>query len=299
MDIDSIEAIFVDRFIVFILPTYKFLTWDKDLQQPDIKKIDLLLKFAVVAAGQEDEWSRRELGAIHLIKYVYLADLEYAKFHEGKTFTGLPWRFYKFGPWAEGCFERLEPALSDLGAEKKIFSHPKYEDDFVRWLHRDDDLYNEIYDRLPLSVAGTISNLVHKFGSDTEGLLDFVYKTYPMLQAAPNEKLDFLVPDSEAIDVQKIEKEDPSDTLSCKQKKKQRERIQLLKQRIQQKLSQKRENTEKRFIPPPPRYDNVFFEGIKQLDSLAGEQIKTLEGIAEFSDDIWKSNARFDPEIPE
>ncbi len=37
----------------------------------------------------------------------------------------------------------------------------------------------------------SIQNAVPKFGNDTEGLLDFVYKTEPMHRAAPGEKLNF------------------------------------------------------------------------------------------------------------
>ena len=40
----------------------------------DIKKVDLLLKYILAAAGQEDP-GHREVGPIHLIKYVYSADL--------------------------------------------------------------------------------------------------------------------------------------------------------------------------------------------------------------------------------
>jgi hypothetical protein len=40
----------------------------------DINKVDLLLKYILAAAGRED-YGNREVGPIHLIKYVYLADL--------------------------------------------------------------------------------------------------------------------------------------------------------------------------------------------------------------------------------
>jgi hypothetical protein len=40
----------------------------------DVKKVDLILKYILAAAGQED-FSNREVGPIHLVKYVYLADL--------------------------------------------------------------------------------------------------------------------------------------------------------------------------------------------------------------------------------
>jgi hypothetical protein len=55
----------------------------------DINKVDLLLKYILAAAGQED-YGNREVGPIHLIKYVYLADLAFAEKHEGETFTGNP-----------------------------------------------------------------------------------------------------------------------------------------------------------------------------------------------------------------
>ena len=42
-------------------------------------KIDLLIQYAMLIAGQEDEYFDRRLGPIHLIKYVYLADLAYAE----------------------------------------------------------------------------------------------------------------------------------------------------------------------------------------------------------------------------
>lgn len=51
-------------------------------------KIDLLIQYAILIAGQEDEYPDRQLGPIHLIKYVYLADLAYAERNGGETFTG-------------------------------------------------------------------------------------------------------------------------------------------------------------------------------------------------------------------
>jgi hypothetical protein len=43
--------------------------------------------------------------------YVYLADLAYAEANRGKTFTGIDWQFYKFGPWSQTVNDRIEPAL--------------------------------------------------------------------------------------------------------------------------------------------------------------------------------------------
>lgn len=45
---------------------------------------------------------------------------------------------------------------------------------------------------------------------------------------------------------------------------------------------------------PPQRYDEVFFEGIKWLDSLAGEPPPELKGEVEVDPSIWKSSGRGD-----
>jgi hypothetical protein len=50
----------------------------------DIKRVDLLLKYILAAAGQED-LGQREVGPIHLVKYVYLADPAFAEKMLAKT----------------------------------------------------------------------------------------------------------------------------------------------------------------------------------------------------------------------
>ena len=86
-------------------------------------KIDLLIQYAILIAGQEDEYFDRQLGPIHLIKYVYLADLAYAECNCGETFTGIAWQFYKFGPWSQAANERIDPALAAIGANKKTYDY--------------------------------------------------------------------------------------------------------------------------------------------------------------------------------
>jgi len=48
-----------------------------------------LLKYILASAGQEDP-GPREVGPIHLIKYVYLADLIFAEKHRGKPIPAPP-----------------------------------------------------------------------------------------------------------------------------------------------------------------------------------------------------------------
>jgi hypothetical protein len=59
----------------------------------------------------------------------------------------------------------------------------------------------------------------------------------------------------------------------------------------------RKEREQKRFLPPP-RYDEIYFEGLAQLDRLAGDPITPRECVMEVSPDVWKSKARFDPDMP-
>jgi len=265
------------------------------MKKSNTHKIDLLLQYTLLTAGQED-WGSRELGMIHLIKYLYLADLEYSERHNGETYTGLNWKFYHFGPWAEKLYQRIEPALLAIGAEKKVYPSTKYEKDCVRWSIQNDELHNELDSKLSIILSGAIQNSVHKFGSDTEGLLHFVYKTAPMLQASPGETLDFTPHKSNVQESEQAQEDDTiSIPLSTRQLKKRKKELSAIRKRLKERLDKKKKQV--RFIPTPPRYDDVFFEGVKYLDSLAGDPIEPLEGTLIIADSVWKSKARFDPDV--
>ena len=64
-------------------------------------KVDLVLQYALLFAGENNEDFDRQLGPIHLLKYVYLADLFHAEKNKGDTFTGINWQFSKFGPLSQ------------------------------------------------------------------------------------------------------------------------------------------------------------------------------------------------------
>jgi len=259
----------------------------------DSTKIDILLKFALAAAGEED-FDNRQLGPIHLIKYVYLADLAYAKCHNGETFTGIHWKFHHYGPWSNEVYERIKPVIAETGALEKRYSHPKYEDDFVRYTLSDESLYKRLERELPFEIVSEIKRGIRKFGADTQGLLDYVYKTEPMLKAAPGEFLSF-----EGLSEEKLPTDGSAaeEVLSAKAKKKRKQKIEALRKKIKERLAQKR--TSKKLVTPrtSPRYDEVFFEGTKWLDSLAGRPVKEESGLLAISEDFWKSPARFDPDV--
>jgi hypothetical protein len=256
----------------------------------DPNHVDLLLQYILLVAGEEDEYIDRQLGPIHLIKYVYLADLAYARRNEGKTFTGIHWQFYKFGPWSQEVHERIEPALQAIGADKKTFpSDYEDKDDWIRWSLRDDRLLQEKEWKLPTDITMYLRRNVHRFGKDTLSLLDHVYSTKPMLSAAPNEHLDLSLAVEAAPSAELESRPLRMDKLSEKKKKKLKERMQALQEK-----HKSRKPKELGHVPlvKNPRYDEVYEAGIAWLDDLAGQPLTPGEKVAEFSDEVWKSATR-------
>ena len=262
----------------------------------DTAKIDTLLQY-ILAVAAENDFGERELGPIHLIKYLYLADLDYASRHQGKTYTGIEWQFYRFGPWSLELYSLMEPALSAMGANKRTIYSDKFPD-YDRWSLSDSALIRQLEEQIEVQVALAIKYAVHKYGPDTETLLHDVYQTKPMLCAAPKEYLDFTKavtePFSSNGEMEKNEKE-----LSIKQQKKRKAKLDSIKEGFQAKLAEKKKQRERqKSVQPSPRYDNVFFEGVETLEKLAGEEIPLGKITCSFSDEFWKSKARYDPEIP-
>ncbi len=252
-------------------------------------RIDLMLQYALLVAGENDDNFDRQLGPIHLLKYVYLADFFHAQKNEGATYTGINWQFYKFGPWSQSVNERIEPALTAIGADKKSFpSDYEEKEEWFRWSMRDDQLLRDKERHIPPAIKLHLRRDILKFGKDTQSLLHYVYSTKPMLSAAPNELLDFTVayaPSVKEPDAQPLK----MDSLSNRKKKKFEQRMRELRERYKN-----RQRKERKLINPvtTPQYDGAYFEIITWLDSLAGEPFSEAEYIAEFSEEAWKSSAR-------
>jgi hypothetical protein len=284
------------------------------LPLPNESRIDQVIQFALAAAAREDDPRQRKLGPIHLVKYTYLGDLAYAKAHSGETFTGAPWRFHHYGPWAAEVFQRIEPAASAVGATRETFRSPKYDSDVVRYLLEDDALFEGLERLLPWEVVSSVRRSVHEHGADTESLLHHVYTTSPMLQAAPGQTLDFssaererkIVFDSEARPAQQFEraalalKDFVAEPIVWSQRRVDRERrraLRELRERVQARLAD-RLARHRRPPSPPPRYDEVFLQGTQWLDQLAGPRPAEGEAEAVFSDDVWKAPTRGGRDLP-
>jgi hypothetical protein len=225
--------------------------------------------------------------------------LAFAERHGGETFTGTPWRFHHYGPWSSEVYNRIEPVVQEVGAQERKISSPKLEDDMTRFSKVDEGLFNQLERDLPLILTINIKKLIHSFGDDTSILLHHVYRTRPMLEAAPG---DFLSFKEEAFEVpahpEVLSK--ASDVVGLYQspsKKKRRADMKTLKEQIQAKLAEKKLQKQQIKLSKAPRYDDVFFEGVKWLDSLDGDPVQEQEGVISFSEDIWKSPARMVPDV--
>jgi hypothetical protein len=260
----------------------------------DPSRVDPLLQFILVVAGQQDEPRDRHLGPIHFLKYAYLADLAHAR-AEGVTFTGAEWQFYDFGPWSPAVLDRVEPALQAIGAERKTM-RGKVHGDFVRYTLHDERLLDRFDSRLPGSVVSAVRSAIREFGSDTPALLRHVYLTAPMLRASPGEVLDLQEPSrsekalSRGIVAPEAppETEQPDPAVAARQRRK-----------IARQIHEELERRAKGVRPsapapadPAPHYDDEFFAGVAWLDSLDGEPLPAGRGELAFSPDIWKSRGR-------
>jgi hypothetical protein len=260
------------------------------------EKVSLIIQYSLLVAGQEEDYRDRDLRPIHLIKYVYLADLEFAKNHDGETYTGINWQFYNFGPYANEAYLQIEPAALAIHAIKKTF--PSDFQEQQEWccysldVEDDDTLLREIDMKLPVTITSALQRHIHSNTNSTADLLRYVYNTQPMRNAAPLEYLDFSCVAQVAIE----KDEEHTPYLQTLTKKKQLDKKRRLKELKAQIAGRKQENKswQENLVKPPhePRYDEVFEEGVRWLDSLAGEPFQEEQIEVVFDKAIWQSPTR-------
>ncbi|MCP4050220.1 MAG: hypothetical protein GY730_05895 [bacterium] len=259
----------------------------------NIEKVKLIIQYALMIASQEDEYHERQLGPIHFIKYVYISDLEYAKFNDGKTFTEAPWIFYNFGPWSNEVNTLIPIALNEIGAVERNMESNFSESDYIRWTldGQETTQSDSIGVTLPDIIKRALKKYVHKYKNETATLLQFVYITLPMLNATPGESLDFSCATKSKhkaqIEQKSIEREFMPflEKLSLSEKNLFQAKMDSLKSKFQEKIKKKK-------IIYTPKYDKVYEEGIEWLDDLAGERFPASAIDVEIDASLWKSKAR-------
>jgi hypothetical protein len=249
-------------------------------------RVDAMLAYTLAVASEADDFHERELGPIHLIKYVYLGDLAFAEDNEGKSFSGTQWKFHRYGPWSVELYQRLPHAAELAGATVRHFES-RYTEDAVRWRLPTRVDSEPLAAPLPGVVARAIKLAVHEHHNDTSSLLHHVYRTLPMLTAAPGETLVFQV--KEVEDGQAAATPPALPEISKTQLKR-------LRDRVRARLAERREKH--KTVSPRVVYDEEYFEILDLLDREVGDALEQTEGVLKFSAEVWKSEARRGSKIP-
>lgn len=251
------------------------------------EQTDLLIQYALAAAAEE-EFPNNSLRAVHLLKYVYLADLAHAARH-GQTITGCAWKFFHFGPWCQEVQDRIEPALAAIGAERQEFE-TAHDTLGVSFRIRNQDVLERLDPRLPLAASRPMRKAIKQFGCDTRGLLAFVYRTGPMLRAAPGDELDLRRPSAA-----EVASEEAAETLSARQAKKKAERLRSLREKVQARLASPPSQTRVRLDPAP--YSSEVIDALATLWQAEAEP-EAVTASVRIADEVWRSEARSEDDVP-
>lgn len=248
----------------------------------DAGRVELVMQYALAASRCEhdDDWGLRDLGPIHLIKYVYLADLAYAEEH-GASFTGAEWQFHHFGPWCKDVWCRIPHAMGCDGAERRVVPS-RFDTDCERWSMRNVDdaraLRERLRQRLPLRAALAVDRSAKRYGNATTELLHHVYTTGPMLRARPGEALRF---------DRATPSEPPTSEVAVQPTKRAARELASARRRVAERAAQVREARQRALAAYcPPAYDDVYQEALRVLDEAAGPP-PPENGTLEFGPGVW------------
>lgn len=251
-------------------------------------RVDLAIQFALAAAAQE-EFPDNSLRPLHILKYVYLADLAYGESHGGETYTGVRWKFFHFGPWAAEVQERIETALEVIGAQRKEFQNRSGETSASYALY-DRSWLETLDSKLPLKFTRPMLRAVRKFGARDDELLHHVYRTEPMLRATPGQFLSF------AADGPRDEPSDePKSEPTARQQKRQKAALADLRSRIRERAAA--HSPARRVSVPPAALSEEVSAALEELWHDDEEQ-ERVRGTLRFGAGVWDAQARTDDEVP-
>ncbi|MBW1717247.1 MAG: hypothetical protein JRJ77_15730 [Deltaproteobacteria bacterium] len=210
------------------------------------------------------------LSPIRLVKFIYLADLYYAKENKGVTLTGWTWKFVHYGPFCVESLQAIKGAV-DKGVIE-AFSFESQFDDEEHFLYKhDSDMEPSISSILPYYVTGPLQAAIGKWAGDTYGLLDHIYfETEPMKNVHPGDILDFSKI-QEVIQVEKISIKKLSKRKLAEGKK----LISVMRERQSKRIKQDYER---------PIFDKAYVEALSFLN---GEGLDvSITGEAEIEDSV-------------
>ena len=251
----------------------------------ELETIDLLVQYAIAAAAGEEP-PDNQLGQLHILAYIYLADLACAR-KTGDTFTGVSWQLGDFGAWSPRIYERIEPAARARALRRMELRSER--GGFV-YQAKGESLRNELEPKLPIVVSRAIDRAVRKYGASTALVLEAVYLSDPVRRAAPGEALVLEVREPAQLDVE------PLPQLTARQLKRRKQKLAPFKAYMRDKLA-KRQAQPSQARSTPPRYDEVFASGAAHAEQ-ASSPLPHIELDLSFDDSIWKSDFRSDDALP-
>lgn len=150
------------------------------------------------------------LTTVRLVKFVYLADLYFARRRDGATLTGYPWAFVYYGPYCSEIMRDLEQAVDDGLIRRDSFESKYGSKDFNLFSCSDSEA-EKAENLFPIWVISPLKRAIKKYGLDTQALLDHVYfETEPMENVRKGDILDFTkardIPRPEVLSIPKPSK---------------------------------------------------------------------------------------------
>lgn len=132
-----------------------------------------------------------KLTRLRLVKFLYLADLYYARENDGQTFTDLPWAFVYYGPYCTEVLSEINNAVKRDLIKEEVYDSQYADKDY--YLYRSiSEEEPRLSRKLPTYMVSELKWAIKEWGEDTSRLLDYVYfETEPMVNVHRGDKLDF------------------------------------------------------------------------------------------------------------
>lgn len=228
-------------------------------------KVSDLIRYIIWCATERD----MELTTVRVVKFVYLADVYYARGHGGKTLTTLPWAFINYGPYCSAVMKEID-TLATSGQVCRSQFPSRYENkEYSLFTCRDTDA-EKLESQIPDGVLYPLHEAIRRYGEDTQALLDHVYfDTEPMENVRKGNLLDFStarpVQRSKPIELKKPSKKD----------------IEKGRKHIAQlvtKMRKKKENLAREFATSDDFVDDVLDKALEIMDD--GDLETGFQGIA-------------------
>jgi len=158
------------------------------LEETAPMKIRDLIEFIVRYATQQDI----KLTTIRLVKFIYLADLYYARDYQGTTLTDLPWAFVHYGPYCREVMQEIDKAVLSGNVCKESYESKYDKGEEYHLFSCIDNNIDSLEMLFPIGVTSQLKATIKRYGDDTASLLDYIYfETEPMIDAKKGDLLNF------------------------------------------------------------------------------------------------------------